>query len=283
MTHARLDTLARLRGAMNRLEAGATVAGSQQIALGHPGADLALQGGLKRGALHEIHDDDGWQRGAVAGFALGVARRLTLQRGFVLWIRQDLAVRETGELSMNGFAELGFDPGRIVVVRAQNAEVALRVMADGLGCNALGAVVSEVWGDPRVLDLAASRKLTLAARASGVTGLMLRLNAPQRASAAETRWIVRAAHSPPGPDGMAWGEPVFDAELVRNRHGPTGRWIMNWVCDESRFNEPTAYSQPAAAAAADRPNPPDQAGVRIRSTCAARPARPRIHAGKQAG
>ena len=107
---------------------------------------------------------------------------------------------------------------------------------------------------PRQLDLVASRKLTLAAQASGVTALLLRLAAEPQPSTAETRWIVRAAHSPPAAPWHAWGAPVFDAELVRNRHGPVGRWIMEWKCDECLFSEPAAYPQPVAAAPAHRPH-----------------------------
>ena len=55
---------------------------------------------------------------------------------------------------------------------------ALRTAADALACDALGAVVLEVWGEARQLDLVASRKLTLAAQASGVTALLLRVAAP---------------------------------------------------------------------------------------------------------
>ena len=51
---------------------------------------------------------------------------------------------------------------------------------------------------------------------------------------------------------------VFDAQLVRNRHGPVGRWIMEWKCDECLFSEPareqTAHSQPVAATPAHRPH-----------------------------
>ena len=60
--------------------------------------------------------------------------------------------------------------------------------------------------------------------------------------------------------GSAWGAPVFDAELVRNRHGPIGRWIMEWKCDECLFSEPTAYPQPVAAAPAHRPLLPAGSG-----------------------
>ena len=85
----------------------------------------------------------------------------------------------------------------LVTVRAADVDAALRTAADALACDALGAVVLEVWGEPRQLDLVASRKLTLAAQASGVTALLLRLAATPQPSTAETRWIVRAAHSPP--------------------------------------------------------------------------------------
>src|SRR5207237_9573503 len=137
-----------------------------------------------------------------------------------------------------------------VTVHAADVEAALRTAADAFACDALGVVVLEVWGEARQLDLVASRKLTLAAQASGVTGLVLRLGAEPAPSTAETRWSVRAAHSPPvaplGPAALwsAWGAPVFDAQLVRNRLGPVGRWIMEWKCDECLFSKPAAYPQP---------------------------------------
>ena len=118
-----------------------------------------------------------------------------------------------------------------MTVRAADIDTALRTAADALACDALGVVVLEVWGEARQLDLVASRKLTLAAQGSGVTGLLLRVGAEPMPSTAETRWIVRAARSPPATSLNAWGAPVFDAQLVRNRHGPVGRWIMEWKCE----------------------------------------------------
>ncbi len=173
----------------------------------------------------------------------------------LVWIRQDFAEIESGALSMAGLAELGLDPRGLVTVRAADVDAALRTAADALACDALGAVVLEVWGEARQFDLVASRKLTLAAQASGVTGLLLRVAAQPQPSTAETRWIVRAAHSPPASAGSAWGAPVIDAQLVRNRHGPVGRWIMEWKCDECLFAKPSAYPQPVAAAPAHRPHP----------------------------
>ena len=138
----------------------------------------------------------GRQSGAATGFIAGFAGRLTARRPLV-WVRQDFTEIESGALSMSGLAELGLDPRRLVSVRAADVDTALRTTADALACDAVGAVVLEVWGEARQLDLVASRKLTLAAQASGVTCLVLRVAAEPAPSTAESRWIVQAAHSPP--------------------------------------------------------------------------------------
>jgi len=250
MTGARTTTLATLRGAIGRLEAG--LSPRPRAALGHAQVDAALQGGLACGAIHEVFAEAGRQTAAATGFVAAVARRV-MRRRPLLWVRQDFAALETGGLSMSGLAELGLDPRAVIVVRAADAAAALRVAGDALACDALGAMVMETWGEVRALDLVASRRLTLAAQQGGVTGLLLRLSAQPAASTAETRWLVRAAPSPPQPDWLPWGAPVFDVELVRNRHGLTGRWIMEWNSNECLFREPAAHPQPVAAAIADRP------------------------------
>jgi protein ImuA len=258
MTGACTSTLATLRGDIARIETYGGAATPGRVALGHAGADAMLRGGLARGAIHEVFADAGRQSAAATGFVAGLAGRVAARRP-LLWVRQDFTEIETGALSMSGWAELGLDPCLLVTVRAADLDTALRTAADALACDALGAVVLEVWGQARPLDLVASRKLTLAAQASGVTGLLLRVAAEPAPSTAETRWIVRAAHSPPPPLWSAWGAPVFDAQLVRNRHGPVGRWIMEWKCDERLFakpvNQPKADPQPVAAAPAHRPHP----------------------------
>jgi protein ImuA len=258
MTGARTSTLATLRGSIARIESDvADAMAADRVALGHGAADAALGGGLARGAVHEIFAE-GRQNAAATGFVAGLVRRVSTRRP-LLWIRQDFAEQESGALSLSGFRELGLDPRLLVSVHAPDVESALRAAADALACDALGAVVMEIWGEARQFDLVASRKLTLAARISGVTGLLLRPAAVPSPSTAETRWIVRAAHSPPDtvwPDKIwqAWGAPRLDTQLVRNRHGPTGQWTMEWKCDECLFREATAHPQPVAAAAADRPH-----------------------------
>jgi protein ImuA len=253
MSGARINTLASLRGRIERIEAPAEAHALHKVALGHAGADAALRGGLAMASVHEVFAE-GHQAAAATGFLAGLAGRVTARRPLV-WVRQDFSEIESGAMSMNGLCELGLDPRALVTVRAADVDAALRTAADALACDALGAVVLEVWGPARQLDLVASRKLTLAAQASGVTALLLRLAAEPQPSTAETRWIVRAAHSPPSAPWHAWGAPVLDAALVRNRHGPVGRWIMEWKCDECLFFEPATYPQPVSAAPAHRPHP----------------------------
>jgi protein ImuA len=249
---ARTSTLATLRGSIEHIEAHGDAYLPDRVALGHADADATLQGGLALGAMHEVFAEAGRQSAAATGFVAGLAGRAAGRRPMV-WVRQDFAEIESGALSMSGLAELGLDPRVLVTVRAADVDTALKTAADALACDALGVVVLEVWGEARQLDLVTSRKLTLAAQASGVTGLVLRVAAEPSPSTAETRWIVRAAHSPPSAPLGAWGAPVFDAQLVRNRHGPVGRWIMEWKCDERLFEKPAAYPQPVAAAPAHRP------------------------------
>jgi protein ImuA len=259
MTSARMSTLATLRGRIERLETNDGAHRLDRVALGHASADVMLQGGLARAAVHEVFAA-GHQSAAATGFIAGLAGRVTARRPLV-WVRQDFTEIESGALSMNGLAEFGLDPRYLVTVRATDIEQTLRTTADALACDAVGAVVLEVWGESKQLDLVASRKLTLAAQASGVTCLMLRVAATPSPSTAETRWIVRAAHSPPGTIETAWGTPWFDVELVRNRHGLVGRWIMEWKCDECLFSEPTTYPQPVAATPAHRPHQAPAPGI----------------------
>ena len=251
----RSTMLAALRGSIERIEAHGAAYSSRKVPLGHAEADAHLQGGLAigrhaRGVCGSRPAERGGDRlcrGACRARGRAAARWSGSGR-----ISPKL---KSGAVSMSGLSEFGLDPRLLVSVRAADVDHALRATADALACDAVGAVVLEVWGEARQFDLVASRKLTLAAQASGATGLVLRMAAEPRASTAETRWIVRAAHSPPGSSpSSAWGSPLFETQLVRNRHGPTGRWIMEWKCDECLFGEPAAYSQPVAAAPAHRPH-----------------------------
>lgn len=242
-----------------------------RVALGHRGTDACLHGGLLKGALHEVFPMAAGDGAAAAGFVTVLAARVAGGRR-LLWLRPDFAALEYGEIAAPGLLELGLDPDRFLLLRVPDVTSLLRAGFDALSCTELGALVLEIPGTPRILDLAASRRFVLGAAQSGVTVFLLRWNAEAEPSAAETRWLVRAGRSradcPPsalratspasgggnicrGRTAWDWGYPLFEAELVRNRHGRAGFWVMEWNCDDRLFRaaNPGAVVSPAA----DRP------------------------------
>jgi protein ImuA len=241
------EKLAFLRSSLAR--AGLEDAHAQaRAALGHRLADACLHGGLLKGALHEVFPAAAGDEAAASGFVMALGARAAEGKR-ILWLRPDFAALEHGEISASGLVELGLDPGRFLLLRAPDVTAVLRAGFDALSCAALGALVVEIPGTPRILDLSASRRLVLAAAQSGVTAFLLRLDAQAEPSAAETRWLVRAARSQ--TNKRDWGYPRFAAELVRHRHGRNGYWVMEWNCDDRLFR--AADSSAVVSTAADRP------------------------------
>ena len=200
------------------------------VATGHPQADAVLGGGLRPGALHEIFAA-GWSAG---GFAALLAMQAAGKKS-LFWVRPDYEAMEYGTLSPNGLLELGGDPQKLILIRTRNAADALSAANDILASPHVGALLLEIEGMPKCLDLVASRRLSLAAGESGVTALLLRNGAQAEPSAALTRWQVMSAPSRPNDDD--WGSPVFDVHLTRHRAGGLGSFLMRWnlqhVCFET--------------------------------------------------
>jgi protein ImuA len=218
------------------------------MSLGHPQADAVLGGGLRSGALHEIFAQ-GWSAG---GFAVLLALLTAGKRPF-FWVRPDYEAMEYGALSPNGFAELGGDPRQLILVRARNAADTLSAANDILGCPHVGALLVEVEGMPKCLDLVASRRLAFAAGESGVTVLVLRNGAHAEPSAALTRWQVASASSQADDD---WGNPIFDARLTRHRLGGLGNFLLQWNPKHVCFNTPDIGA--VVSSPADRPAYPQE-------------------------
>lgn len=238
--------LASLRACLVKTRIGNTPI---RMPLGHRAADACLKGGLLCGGLHEVFAAATGDETAASGFAAALGARIAADKT-LLWIRQDFLSFEFGELSPIGLLELGLDPSRILLLRATDVSSVLRAAADALSCAALGAVVIEIAGMPKPLDLVASRRLILAAAQTGVTIFLLRYAAEADTSAAETRWHIRAARS---TNKDEWGLPVFAAELSRNRHGSTGHWVMEWNCDERSFRECAPHPGAVVSVFADGP------------------------------
>jgi protein ImuA len=220
------------------------------VPTGHAGLDSALGGGLARGRLHELVGRKAADTAATIGFAAALACRVW---GPVVWLREAQAERRL-RLHGPGLAELGLDPGRLVLGLLPDADAVLRAAADVLRCPDVGLAVIELWGQPRHLGLSATRRFQLAAEESGATALLVRIAAEATPSAATSRLMVEAAASLPLP-ADAPGQPGFGVELMRHRGGGRGRWTMAWHRDGGGFRDNGGAALPGAVvpASADRP------------------------------
>ncbi|MDE2006984.1 MAG: damage-inducible protein [Rhodospirillales bacterium] len=224
--------LATLRARIARLERPPARERQAPLRFGLAALDTALpsgglaHGGLARGALHEIAGTGAEaEHGAAA--ALFLAALLARTPGPVLW------VQERADLFAPGLAAMGLAPERVIQVEAGRGETVLAVLEDGLRQPALLAGVGEISGP---VALAASRRLALAAAASGVTGFLLRR--PWRAeaaalaapSAALTRWRIGALPSAPpfadAPEIEGLGPARWRVELWRARGGVPAVFVV---------------------------------------------------------
>jgi protein ImuA len=215
--------------------------------------DRALpQGGLARGALHEILGSGGDEEdGALAaGFAADIIGRLDPD-GAVLWCLP------RADLYGPGLFAGGLDPGRIVLVRASRDAEILWAVEEGLRTPGLAAAVGEVG----VLPPVASRRLQLAAERSGATAFLLRrwrdaaTAARERSlpNAAATRWRISALPSLPAGGEPGVGLPRWRVELLRCRGGGSGIWEL--IAGEGKITD-AADSPSVAEELADRPAAP---------------------------
>lgn len=240
-------SLVRLRRRLARMEV-ARRADDRLFSTGCAAVDGWFGGGLGQGRLHEVIASVGEDAGAAAGFGVMLAYRAGADRP-LLWLRSDAAERRGGRLYAAGLGELGIDPAGVTLGLVADDDALLSAANDAARCAGLGALVVEAWGDPRALDLTATRRLLLAAEASGVTVLLLRMAASEAPSVADTRWRVASAPSLPLDDGGrgAPGHPAFEIELLRRRAGPAGRtWRVEWNRDRRAFQQPEPATLPGA-------------------------------------
>lgn len=217
-----------------------------RVALGVERLDGLLGGGLQRGRLHELWPASPDDRPAAAGFALLTAALAAGPSGTIVYIAEDAGERRGGALHGPGLRDLGLDPARLLLVRVPDAKALLRVAADVVRSPAVTAAVVAPAGAASLLDLTASRRLTLFAERSGVLALLLRVADPAQPSAAATRWQVAAAPSRP-LEAEAPGHPAFLIDLVRQRGGPPADGLrLEWRRDRARF-APLSGDPPAVA------------------------------------
>jgi protein ImuA len=241
----RREVIDDLRRQIERL--GGTYGSRKTLPFGVSALDRHLPGrGLTLGALHEVveHGPAAEFAGSATFFTAGIAARL---KGPVLWCltRRDLFAP--------GLMKVGLHPDRVIYAETNRDADVLPLIEEGLHQKGLGAVIAEVSR----LGLTTSRRLQVAAEASGVPALVIRRwwtvaqkDLTKLPTAASTRWRVSPVPSEVVPAaGLRRGR--WQVELVRCRGAEPHSWILEACNAQGRLALP-----------ADLANRQDQAQVR---------------------
>ncbi|KEO61106.1 hypothetical protein DT23_10245 [Thioclava indica] len=175
-------------------------------------ADRLSQFPLRCGRVHEVYGPASVAFAAIAG-----------AKGAVLWIGQ---AWQGAQLNPIGF-ETFLDPAQLLLARTQNQTDSLAIAEEALKDGALPFVVIETT---RTLDLREGRRLQLAAKAGGTTGLCL-IPEGMGSNAAETRWHAAPVFDPARDDStlMRW-------EIIKNKAGTIGAWNVRWERETRRVH-----------------------------------------------
>ena len=243
-----------LRGLLPRMESGAP---PRALPFGLPALDAHLpQGGLTRGALHEVAPAAPGDVPAAFGFLVALLARNPLSTPVLgknrvptnkplLFVASARALADHGRPYGHGLHRLGLDPARLILVETQTEKQALWAMEEGVR----SAAPAAVGGAIEKLDLKTSQRLQLAA---GGTGLSLFLLRPahtqkagvQEASAAATRWRIGAAEAARDRFGLVV-RTRWHASLERCRNGRPGEWLVEFDHAAFRFSLAAALAGPA--------------------------------------
>ncbi|KUM24895.1 hypothetical protein AU467_28920 [Mesorhizobium loti] len=212
--------------------------------------DTALGGGLPKAALSEIHGLETRDAGAVAGFALALTSLILREKqGLpVLWIGTAEIFREAGFPYASGLHALfGIAPEQLLFSEAPKLLDALWIAEEAARMTAFAAVILEIRGSPRLLDLTATRRLHARAQSAGRPMLLLRQAGEAEPTAAPVRLIVSAASSASretvaGPLAGSIGRPAFTVDIGKSRTALPGQFTLEWNPDEHAFAERTENS-----------------------------------------
>jgi protein ImuA len=221
------DQLSRMAGPGRRVTASAVPVGVVEIDSQIPGC------GLLRGGIHDVVGD----LPAITGFlAALLGRQKAIAR---LPIARILWVTPYADLFAPGLSQFGLDHKRLIVARARRDDDRLWTAEEALREPGIGAVVAEVED----ADLTETKRLQLAAEASGGIGFLIRRR--RQTSAALTRWLIEPARS---MDCRA----AWQVTLERCRGAEAGgSWILRWDDASLSFRLVAALGhRPAESAAA---------------------------------
>jgi protein ImuA len=222
---------------------GRSPTGAGLLAIGVPALDAALGGGIPKAALTEIHGRHARDAGNATGFVLALIALLLREAppAPVLWIGTSGLFAETGLPYAHGLSGgFGIKPEILLLAEAPKPVDALWIAEEAAALKTLAAVVIELSGHSRHLDLTATRRLHRRAGEAGRPVFLLRQSVEAEATAAPLRFAVEPA--PAGtrrilgrPLAGSIGPPAFAVTLDKNRLAPSARFILEWNADERRF------------------------------------------------
>lgn len=269
-----INTLAALKGAVSKLEGRQEdhrldmhrEGDSPRLATGMDQIDGLVGGGLAGNCLHEIRCEQSRDVGAAKAFLCALLSRQENRDGKIIWICDPAIRPDAGQLCPDGVAQLGLKPNRFVFVHPRDLKTAIWAAGEAARQNGIACVVFQVKGNPKMLDLAVSRKLMLRAQHGQTLFFLLRQAGSEEASSAATRWHVGPA--PSLQDAIyhrGIGHMRHRLTLERNRNGQTGSWPVCWnpsqgLFDHAAYKAPPTYHRNSSDPSSDRPDRPPTLG-----------------------
>ncbi|WP_324754983.1 hypothetical protein [Roseovarius sp. Pro17] len=177
---------------------------------------------------------------ACVGFGLA---RLPRGAAPLFWVQDRLSRQETGLPYLPGLH------GRAIIrVNVSRPIDVLWAMEEALKCSSLGAVIGEIWGNPKTLDFTATKRLVMRAERYEVPCWLIRRAASPDLSAARDRWRVTSLPSLPHPDDpKAPGDPRWQVELFRSRYRQPGTWVATYDRAADRIDMSAPFRDGAVA------------------------------------
>lgn len=234
--------------------------------------DEVLGGGLPKAALTEIHGSETRNAGAAAGLALSLVSGMLKQRSrpsdLVLWVGTTEMFREAGLPYAPGLASFfGIPAESLLLAEAPKAADVLWIAEEAARIDEIAAVVVELRGNPRIVDLTATRRLHRRAQDSGRPVFLLRQSAEPEPTAAPVRLVVSPAPATLrqtllGPLAGSIGAPAFAVEIGKSRTALPGSFILEWNPDARTLAERNSENRIAVVSPSrGRTHPPAQAGA----------------------
>jgi protein ImuA len=200
-----------LRQQIDRLE-DARRRFSRTISIEDSVDQLLPHGGLSAGCIHEVKGS-GLANAIV--FASILSSRLAGNTGNVIYLAPDRSLHPLGLLPYSVNLDRFF---YISIKRKRDLNWAVMEV---LRCSQVSSVIAIVDG----LNLTESRRLQLAAEASGVTGFLLGAANSEPIASPITRWKISSVKA---RADQRFDEPVWSVDLLYCRGGRPGNWTLEW-------------------------------------------------------